>query len=141
MKGDRTIDLTSRGPVEEQLLARARMCRALIREREIVREHLGASLCRNAQWDMLLDLYLAELERRTLYQSAVGLDALGTNSSTHRRSKKLARLGVVSIAHDAVDHRRRNVNLASETLLALDKIMDRIIDEQCPSDTALAECR
>ena len=49
-------------PLDQELRPdRACICRALIEERRLVRNGFGP-LCTNANWDMLLALYIADIE-------------------------------------------------------------------------------
>jgi len=105
---------------------RIRICRRLIRERRLVKDMLGTSLCASPNWDMLLDLYLAKLEQRSIYQSALCLAAHIPESSAHRWTVKLAEQGVLVRRIDPADRRRISVTLAPATAAALDQIMERI---------------
>jgi DNA-binding MarR family transcriptional regulator len=105
---------------------RIRICRRLIRERRLVKDMLGTALCANPNWDMLLDLYLAELEHRSVYQSALCLAAHIPESSAHRWTVKLAEQGVLLRRIDPEDRRRISVTLAPATAAALDQIMESI---------------
>jgi DNA-binding MarR family transcriptional regulator len=98
------------------------MCRLLIAERQIVERQLGTTLCANPHWDNLLDIYLAEFEGRSVYQSCLASGA--PPAKAHRQSARLAKLGVVERALDPEDHRRMNVSLKDETRAAFDTIMD-----------------
>lgn len=102
------------------------ICRRLIRERRLMKEMLGTALCANPSWDMLLDLYLAELEHRSVYQSALCLAAHIPESSAHRWTVKLAEQGVLVRRIDPEDRRRVSVTLAPATAAALHQIMERI---------------
>ena len=101
---------------------RMTMCRLLIAERQIVERQLGLDLCANPYWDILLDIYLARFEARSVYQSCLAPGA--APAKAHRQSTKLMRLGAVDRALDPEDHRRMNITLREETCAALDRIMD-----------------
>lgn len=103
-------------------IRRERICRFLIAERQLVDRLLGKTLCPNPYWDSLLELYLAEFEGRTVYQSCLAPGAPPANA--HRQSAQLAKLGAVTRTLDPDDHRRMNVRLTPETRIALDGIMD-----------------
>lgn len=111
-------------PLEQELRPdRAWICRALIEERRLVRNGFGP-LCTNANWDMLLALYIADIEGCAVYQSALCLSAGIPDSSAHRWTAKLAVLGVLDRQLDDRDKRRIIVTMTNETRLALDGIMD-----------------
>lgn len=91
-----------------------------------MKDMLGTGLCPNPNWDMLLDLYLAELEHRSVYQSALCLAAHIPESSAHRWTVKLAEQGVLLRRIDPADRRRVSVSLAPATAATLHRIMERI---------------
>ena len=105
---------------------RERMCRFLIAERQLVDRRLGKPLGANPNWDILLDLYLAEFEGRHVYQSCLAPAAPPANA--HRHSARLAKLGAVTRTLDPNDHRRINVTLSAEVRSALDAIMDLLVE-------------
>jgi len=109
------------GPQEQR---RAGICRRLIAERRIIEGELGPDLCPNPYWDILLDIYLARFEMRSIYQSCLAPAA--PPAKAHRQSARLFKMGAIERALDPADHRRMNITLRSETLAALDRIMDRL---------------
>lgn len=111
-------------PLEQGLRPdRAWICQALIEERRLIRNGFGP-LCTNANWDMLLALYIADIEGCAVYQSALCLSAGIPDSSAHRWTAKLAAQGVLARQLDDRDKRRIIVTMTNETRLALDGIMD-----------------
>jgi AbrB family looped-hinge helix DNA binding protein len=74
---------------------------------------------------VLLELYLAAMEGRTLFQSC--LSTTESPSAPHRRSAYLARMGFLQREHDPGDNRRVNLALCPSTMRLLDKAMDRIV--------------
>lgn len=97
---------------------------ALLRERLIIDEQLGGRVFANPHWDMLLELYLAELAQKLVYQSYLAAGA--PPASAHRRSARLEEKGFVSRTIDPTDHRRVIVTLNPKTRAALDRIMDLV---------------
>lgn len=72
--------------------------------------------------DMLLALYVAELENRRLYQS--GIESRGSRTSIHRHAATLVELGFATRRVDPYDQRRKQVILTRETRQAIDCVMD-----------------
>ena len=77
--------------------------------------------------ELLLNLYLAELENKPVYQS--WLAPAGPPATVHRQVARLEALGAVSRSPNADDHRRMNVTLTPGMLALLDDFMDAIATE------------
>ncbi len=103
---------------------RAQMCRAMLRRHTIVERLIGKVLSTDPYWEILLDLYLAELEQRSLYQSCLAATAPPANA--HRHSARLENMGAVTRVDDPDDHRRRTVRLTPRMREAFDQIMDEV---------------
>ena len=103
---------------------RARICRALIEERRLIRKAFGKALCANPNWDMFLELYDARAMERSVYQSALCLSADIPDSSAHRWTAKLASKGILARHRDEMDKRQIIVTMTDDTKLAMDAIMD-----------------
>lgn len=103
---------------------RIRVCRRLIRERDSVGKLLGKALCPNPRWDILLDLFLAELEGRSFYQSCLAPGAPPANS--HRHSARLVQLGAIERSLDLADQRRLNVTLTADLSAAMTTLVDAV---------------
>lgn len=104
---------------------RAARCRALLRADDMVEKHLGKTLAARLNWRSLMELYLAELEDRSMFSSCF---ATGESSSNvHRRSIKLAALGALTRQQDPLDHRRVDLKLTSATRRQIEHALDDII--------------
>jgi DNA-binding MarR family transcriptional regulator len=112
-------------PNDHGRLTRIVLCRALIRLDALMEKSLGKTLSTRAHWMVLLELYLAAMEGRTLFQSC--LSTTESPSAPHRRSAYLARMGFLQREHDPGDNRRVNLALCPSTMRLLDKAMDRIV--------------
>lgn len=82
------------------------------------------ALAPNPYYEILLDLYLAELDGRRVYQS--GLAGTGPAVSTHRQVARLEELGVVNRTPDPTDQRRLNVTLTPAMRGEIEEILDAV---------------
>jgi DNA-binding MarR family transcriptional regulator len=96
----------------------------MLHQNSIAERLIGKVLSGNPYWEILLDLYLADLEQRSLYQSCLAAGAPPANA--HRHSIRLEAMGAVARADDPGDHRRRNVSLTPHMKEALDQIMEEV---------------
>ncbi len=93
------------------------------------------ALSPNSYQEILLDLYLAALEDRQIYQSC--LAGAGPPASAHRQAVRLEALGAVSRSLDDEDHRRVNVVLTPQIETILDAFLDAVdqrANEHFPKD-------
>lgn len=104
---------------------RAQVCRMLLRFETEIEKAMGATLAARPYWGPLVAIYLAEIDGRTLFQSCLTTDE--RRSKPHRRSARLAELGVLLRERDPHDHRRTDLRLAPATKGALDKAIGRIL--------------
>jgi hypothetical protein len=116
---DSTARISS--PSAEDLLRLAKG-RAMIRARRRFVEDLGEAIQGPPILDMLLSLYVAELERRDLCQSSI--ESRASRASAHRHSALLVERGMATRAIDPRDQRRKHVRLTSKARQALDRLMD-----------------
>ncbi len=116
------------GSIDPRADRRRQQCLALLRERRIVGDHLGFQLCPNPSWDILLDLYLAELEDRTTYlwQSCVAANT--PISSAHRKIGELIEQGLVERTGSFADKRRVGIRLSALGRMKFDRMMDRLVE-------------
>ncbi len=106
---------------------RLTQCRSLVQQRKIVGDSLGFHLCPAPTFDILLDLYLAALERRPTYvwQSCVAANI--PVSSAHRKISVLIAKGLVERAGTMPDKRLVSIQLSAHGIAMLDKLMDRLV--------------
>lgn len=103
---------------------RLAVCRFLILERKLVGEHLGFENCPSPTWDVLLDLFVALHEGRTIYLWSLCVAANIPMSSAHRKITELVEEGMLVRSADDGDGRRVTVGLAPPTLAMLDDFLD-----------------
>ena len=74
---------------------RLEICRALIRERKRVGVHLGFELCPVPAWDILLDLYVARREQRSIQIWSLCVAANIPTSTAHRKIGEMIERGIL----------------------------------------------
>jgi hypothetical protein len=99
-------------------------CRALITERALLVRHLGKEAFPNPRWDVVLDLFLANLEGKQFYQSWLAPQDPPANA--HRHSARLEELGIIRRIPDLTDHRRMIVELKPNVMNAMEEITDAL---------------
>lgn len=82
------------------------------------------ALAPNAYLEILLTLYLAELEGRSVYQSCLG--GAGPPATAHRQAARLEALGTITRSLDRTDLRRVNMELTRTMRAALDNYVDAV---------------
>jgi hypothetical protein len=109
-------------PPPATIIARSATCRILQQLERAMEEALGTSLAAGPYRGLLLHIYLAEIEGRTIFQSSLSTDEVA--SKPHRRSVRLAQLGALTRQPDAQDRRRTDLRLTPMAKQALDHAMD-----------------
>jgi AbrB family looped-hinge helix DNA binding protein len=104
---------------------RATVCRGLVRLDALMERTIGKTLSTRPYWVFLLELYLAESEGKTIFQSCLATD--GAPANTHRRAAKLAAMGMVTREPDPIDHRRVDLKLTSATRTALESTLNAAV--------------
>lgn len=110
--------------------SRAQICLVVVRMRETAAKLLGNVLSGDPYWDAILDLYLAEAQERSVYQSAIHIREL-SQPSAHRLSCRLEQMGAVVRTQDRLDCRRRNLVLTDRVRHAVDEVMDLMARNFC----------
>jgi len=87
-------DPTSR--IEDPLHRRLRICRLLVKERSRVGIHLGFELCPVPAWDMLLDLFIADHERRAVQIWSLCVASNIPTSTAHRKIGEMVDAGILA---------------------------------------------
>lgn len=101
-------------------------CRLLIREREMVRQTFGRSLCANATWDMILALYLARHDSKKMMLTALCAASHVPEATAYRKIDELERRGLILRDNDPLDRRRVYVGLSCEGLALIEDLLSRI---------------
>jgi DNA-binding MarR family transcriptional regulator len=103
---------------------RARLVRNFCHARQIRREAFGQDLFSDPAWDILLELYLAELEQRRLSVGNIGASSAIPATTTIRWLTKLEEVGLAIKRNDPLDGRRVWVSLTDNALKAMNGYLD-----------------
>jgi DNA-binding HxlR family transcriptional regulator len=105
------------------------MCRRLVAMRRTIGEAIGYRLCPSPVWDMLLDLYLAQYEKREVYLFSLYTAAPDIPQSTaHRKIAEMEKRGLVTRDIPRPDGRRVAISMTAQGLAIVDRLLDRIIE-------------
>lgn len=105
-------------------LARATGVRERIRQRRLRESLFSSDLFADPAWDMLLDLYAAELERRAVSVSSLCIAAAVPTTTALRWIKLLSQRGWLVRTQDPSDGRRINMHLSQEARARLGRYFD-----------------
>lgn len=105
---------------------RRELCRSLIRERTVIDRRTIKRFHANADFAMLLSVYLAEAEGRETYQCEVAQAATIASSTAHRKLGDMVRRGILARKRTIIDRRRVCLILAAETRTMLETLLDHI---------------
>jgi hypothetical protein len=97
----------------------AEYVRSIIRARRLRDHFFRAEIFGDPAWDMLLDLYAARLERRTVAVSSLCIAAAVAPTTALRWIKSLCDKGIFVRKADEQDSRRVFIGLSDEAALAL----------------------
>lgn len=115
--------MLERSAVANLLLETAR---ALYRERRLRARHFPASLFAEPTWDMLLDLYIADGERRRITVKSVCISANVPTTTAMRHLRWLHEQGFVERLSHPHDARSTHVRLTAVGLTAMANYLDEI---------------
>jgi hypothetical protein len=99
----------------ERGIVDAGQVRAIIRARRLRDQYFGAELFADPAWDILLDLFAAQLEKRKVAVSSLCIAAAVPPTTALRWIKTLTDLGLLVRAADPQDRRRVYIELAPKT--------------------------
>lgn len=94
--------------------------RAMIRARRLRDQYLGGELFADPAWDIMLDLYAAQLEKQRVAVSSLCIAAAVPATTGLRWIKTLTDSGLLVRSADPQDGRRVYIELAPETAAALE---------------------
>lgn len=97
----------------------ARDIRLAIRARRLRDQHLGAGLFEDPAWDMLLDLFAAELERAQVSVSSLCIAAAVAPTTALRWISRMTEAGLFERRPDPFDRRRAFMGLSRRASLAM----------------------
>jgi len=105
---------------------RVTLCKALIQERRIVGEALGFRLVENANFDILIELYLARTEHRKVFVWSLCAAANAPYSTAYRKIRELIAAGLIVRHDDTKDRRRVEVELTRHAIQVLDGFISKL---------------
>ena len=115
--------MTERARADDILLETAR---ALYRERRLRARHFAGSLFAEPTWDMLLDLFIADCERRKITIKSVCIGANVPTTTAMRHLRWLHEQGLVERLSHPRDARSTHVRLTAEAITAMQNYLTEI---------------
>jgi len=107
-------------------LTRAKWCREILKARRARAKFFASSLFADPAWDMLLELYVAQLSQRRMTVSRLS-EASGVPSTTALRwIETLVRHGLADTRNDPLDGRRVYISLSAEGCRAIQDYLDSL---------------
>lgn len=108
--------------------SRASRVRERICQRRLREKLFGTDLFADPAWDMMLDLYAAQLEGNEVSVSSLCIAAAVPTTTALRWIKLLSQRGWLLRSHDPGDGRRVNMHLSDTALEKLDRYFDSLRD-------------
>ena len=115
--------MTERARADDILLETAR---ALYRERRLRARHFAGSLFAEPTWDMLLDLFIADCERRKITIKSVCIGANVPTTTAMRHLRWLHEQGLVERLSHPRDARSTHVRLTAQAITAMQNYLTEI---------------
>ena len=113
-EGDRREAGDRRAHAGDKQMPSVSTIRAMIRARRLRDQYFSGELFADPAWDMLLDLLLARLERRTVAVSSLCIAAAVPPTTALRWIKRLTEEGIFVRTADPRDGRRVFIDLSDE---------------------------
>jgi DNA-binding MarR family transcriptional regulator len=110
--------------------AHAEGARALIRTRQAMAKRFPMEAFRDHAWDVLLDLYMRELEQRETCVKQAILSAHMSSTSAMRLIERLEGAGFIVRIPDTADHRRMIVQLTELGRSTINAMLDSLFPEK-----------
>ena len=115
--------MTERARADDILLETAR---ALYRERRLRARYFAGSLFAEPTWDMLLDLFIADCERRKITIKSVCIGANVPTTTAMRHLRWLHEQGLVERLSHPRDARSTHVRLTAVAITAMQNYLTEI---------------
>jgi len=122
----RSVSSPNIGHQHDDARVRRELCRSLIQERQVIDRRTAKRFHANADFAMLLSVYLAEAEGRDTYQCEVAQAATIAPSTAHRKLGDMVRRGILARKGTVVDRRRVCLVLGAEARTMLETVLDHI---------------
>jgi hypothetical protein len=98
----------------------------LYRQRRLRAQHFAGSLFAEPMWDMLLDLFIADCERRRISVKSVCIGANVPATTALRNLRWLHEQGLVERLNHPRDDRSTHVRLTAEAITAMERYLTEI---------------
>jgi DNA-binding MarR family transcriptional regulator len=108
----------------------AELVSQIIRAREKRATFFGSELFADPAWDIMLELFLAQLTQRKMASSDLGIATPVPMSTALRWIEKLAEGGWIRRRPDPSDHRRGFVELSAKGSAAMHAWIDELVESQ-----------
>ena len=109
------------------------ICKTLVHQRRIIATTLGLPLVENPNLDILIELYLAQIEGRQVYVWSLCAAANAAYTTAHRKLKGLAEAGLILHRADSTDRRRVEIELTDAGLAKTRDMVTQMINIRWPS--------
>ncbi len=109
-------------------IARMETCRKLVTMRKALGDALGYRHCASPIWDMLLELYIAERERRIVYLWSLCSFANVPFSTACRKVSEMEEIGLVRRNSTHRDRRGVEVTLTDNGEGLIEDLLDRLAE-------------
>lgn len=97
--------------------------------RQRMRALLPADLCSDTAWDMMLEVFITQLQNKAVCVKELVLVSGSSSSSALRRIDRMEETGLVRRRLDPRDHRRTTVQLTDRGYTAMVLLLEQF---QCP---------
>lgn len=104
----------------------AAIARQILRRRRSRDQFFDDNLFADPAWDMLLDLFAASLEGKSVYVSSACIAASVPLTTAQRWLRELERVGLVERQHDPADKRRVFVRITARAYLSMMRWIDAL---------------
>ncbi len=98
--------------------------------RERMRSLFPAELCSDTAWDMMLEVFITQLQKRSVCVKELVLVSGSSSSSALRRIDRLEDAGLIRRRLDPRDHRRTTVQLTDQGYTAMVLMLEQFV---CPA--------
>lgn len=102
------------------------IAKSLYRQRRLRADHFAGSLFAEPTWDMLLDLFIADCERRRITVKSVCIGANVPTTTALRHLRWLEEQGLVERLSHPRDARSTHVRLSAAAITAMESYLNKI---------------
>lgn len=126
IEGAVPFDIFKRKAIEG---AHADGARSIIRTRQAMAKRFPMGAFRDQAWDLMLDLYVREIEQRETCVKQALLATRLSSTSAMRLLERIENAGLIARIPDTADHRRMIVQLTNCGRAAIDTLLDSLFPQ------------